>query len=129
SESVPVRRVLRRQCHDIIADDIGRTRVFLGERIVVIENAFLVARQRGQSRRVSQPVDDGAAGESQRKAQAKRQPLLDVTGRSLAGLWREKVEPPQFVVGTKVPPVGAVGPSFPPARQGRLRISSGSAPF
>ena len=49
SESVPVRRVLRCQCDDIIADDIGCTRVFLGERIVVIESAFLVARQRGQS--------------------------------------------------------------------------------
>src|SRR5215472_4848836 len=78
---------------------------------------------------MSQPVDDGAAGEIQRKAQAERQSFLDITGRSLAGRWRKKIEPPQFVIGTEVAPVRAGGPSFPAATHGRLRIRSGSEPL
>jgi len=50
-------------------------------------------------------VHDGAAREGQRKTQAERQPLFDVTCRSLAHLRQKKIKAPQFVVGTKITPI------------------------
>src|SRR3569833_4575520 len=75
---IPMRRILRRKSHDIVADDLGRLRLLPGQRIVLIDAALFVAWQRRKPRRMPQPMDDGAARKIQGKAQAECKPLLDV---------------------------------------------------
>src|SRR5204862_37225 len=82
-KGVPLRRVLQRHQHDVVADDVGQVRAVLGERVAEVLPALVlagVAYGRRDARRVTPRVECGAAGIVEGERQAEGKGLLQPAG-------------------------------------------------
>ena len=112
-EAVPLRRVLQRQDHLVIAHDVGGGGIVAAQRIVHV--GFVAAHGGLQHRRMAARTEDGPAGIVERQRQAER--LADLhLGDALQDLFRcQKIQPAAFIIDAVITPGGtggAVGPAW-----------------
>ena len=112
-EAVPLRRVLQRQEHLVVADDVGGGGIVAAQRVV---HVGLVAAHGGlQHRRMAARREDGAARIVERQRQAERLADLHLGDALQDLLRRQEIEPAAFIVGAEIAPGragGAVGPAW-----------------
>ncbi len=125
-EGVPLRRVLQVDHRAVVADHVGGALDLLADREVHVGPA-VGAAGRGDLRRVPARVQDVAARQIQRQAEAEGQALPHL-GDALAHLLGgEQVQAPQLVVGAEITPGRALGPPGPAERHG-VGLRHGRAP-
>ncbi len=115
AKRVPLRRVLQREQHHVVAHHVGEVRVVLAEREaeVLLAGALAVAHGGRDARRVAARVEHVAAGIVERQRQAEADALLHL-GHALQHLLaRHVVHAPALVVGAELAPVGARGSVLP----------------
>ena len=112
-EAVPLRRVLQRQDHLVVADDVGGGGIVAAQRVVHV--GFVAAHGRLQHRRKAARREDRAAGIVERQRQAEGLSDLHL-GDALQDLFRrQQIEAATFVIGAEIAPGragGAVGPAW-----------------
>src|SRR2546430_8766946 len=104
-ERIPLRRVLQREEHEVVADDVGEVRVFRREGKA--EVLLAPAERGGQSRRRPAGIERAAAGivERQRQAESNAFPHLGDALQHL--LARHQVHAAALVIGAELAPIGA----------------------
>ena len=104
-KGVPLRRVLQRHQHDVVADDVGQVRAVLGERVAEVLPALVlagVAYGRRDARRVTPRVECRAAGIVERQRKAEGKALLHLGDALQHLLTRHPVHAAALVVGAEL---------------------------
>ena len=127
-KGVPLRRVLQRHQHDVVADDVGEVRVVLAERIAEVLPALVlagIAHRRRDPGRVPARIERRAARIVERQRQAERNALLHL-GHALQHLLaRHPVHAAALIVGTELAPVGSRRSLLPALAHDNLSSSGG----
>ncbi len=110
-EAVPLRRILQRQQHDVVAYHVDELRVVARKRIGHVRLAGALGRR--EHRRLATRIEDAAARIVERHREAERQALAHLGDALLHLLGRDQVEPAELIVGTEVAPGGACGFDLP----------------
>ena len=112
-ETVPLRRILQRQDHLVIAHDVGCGGIVAAQRIVHV--GPVPAHCRLQHRRVAARRENGASGIVQRQRQTERLSHFHL-GDALEDFLRgEQVQPAAFIIGAVIAP-GRAGRAIGPTR-------------
>ena len=112
-EAVPLRRILQRQHHHVVADDVRVLRVLAADGIVEIRQA--TANRRPELWRMAARIELVAAGIIERQRETEAPAVLHLGDALQHLLGRDEVEAPQLIVGTEIAPGGA-GRSALPSR-------------
>ena len=120
AEGVPLRGILQRHTHPVVASDIDMARIVQLERVVVARRAVGSLR-RLKHRRVAARIEDVAAGIVERQGEAIDFAQTDFLARGKHPLRRQQVQPPQLVVR---PPIAPGGPFRTPRPARSLRHAS-----
>ena len=110
-QGIPLRRVLHRQQYLVVAQDIKRVWVDLGQRKVDVRH--VVTERGSQHRRMPAWIENIAARQIERQRQAERLAAADFAGGGTHALRGNQVQAAELVVITEVAPVGAFGPLLP----------------
>jgi hypothetical protein len=104
-ERVPLRRVLQRHQHLVVADHVGHVLVVFVERPA--EELLAVALRRRDARRIAARIEHRAAGIVERQREAEGLALLHLGDALQHLLARHVVHPPALIVVAEFAPVGA----------------------
>ncbi|MNR10636.1 hypothetical protein D3C85_1268980 [compost metagenome] len=110
-QGVPLGGVLEAEQHLVVADDIGRGRVHLGQREVHVRR--VVAESGAQLGRMAARIELVAARVVQWQREAEAAPRLDLARALEHLLGADQVDAPQLIVRTEIAPVGALRTLLP----------------
>ena len=115
-ERVPVGGILGVQHRRVVADEIGRVGIVVGDAIVHPRPS--VAQRRAQDRRKTARAQHVAARPVERQAQAERDPFANLAHARPHALGRQEVQAAELVVGPEVAPVRSFRSAAPSLRHG-----------